>query len=345
MAVAPLIAGFLMLAGTVTPSAQADPVSDASDQLAQLTDQQAVLTAQASDLQDKLTAAQAELGATTAQIQSEQATVAQLRPQIGQIALQQFQDSGLSTTAAFFVSTNTEELLNHMVAIQQVNDTAVTLLQTMQLSQARLDDLQASQEALITSIQSDQAALLQSQSDLAAKVEQAKNVLNQLLQAAAAKAAAASTEPAGGNIGSVDPATAVPDPSSHLINPEPTAHVTSPFGTRINPTGGGTEFHTGIDLAIGCGTPIPVAANGLVISAAWGGGYGNRVVVENGIIAGHHIVTTYNHMTSWAVSPGQSVTQGQIIGYIGETGRATGCHLHFEVYSDGQLVDPALYIF
>lgn len=344
----PLMAGWLLLAGLmlsgltlagfVAPNAQADTISDTNDQLAKLQDEQADLALQAGDLQDKLSAAQDQLGATNAQIQAEQATIAQLRPQIAQIALQQFQDAGLSTTAALLTSANADEWLNQMAAIQQVNDTAVMLLQTLQLSQGRLSDLQTSQQATVDAISADQAALTQTQSDLTAKVAEVTATLNQLLRAA-------STVPAAGNIGAVDPATAVPNPSGHLINPVPGAKLTSPFGSRTDPVYGGREFHTGLDLAIGCGTPIAAAANGLVISAGWGGGYGNRVVLENGIIAGHHIVTTYNHMTEWAVSPGDNVAQGQVIGYVGATGKATGCHLHFEVLADSQFTDPALYIF
>ena len=70
-----------------------------------------------------------------------------------------------------------------------------------------------------------------------------------------------------------------------------------------------------------------------------GGGYGNRVVIDHGIVAGKNLATTYNHMQSIQKGTG-SVSRGQIVGYIGTTGTSTGCHLHFETLEEGNFVDP-----
>jgi murein DD-endopeptidase MepM/ murein hydrolase activator NlpD len=109
--------------------------------------------------------------------------------------------------------------------------------------------------------------------------------------------------------------------------------VVSPFGMRWG------RMHTGIDIAVGYGTPIHAAASGTVIFAGWMGGYGNFVIVDHG----GGMSTGYAHQSSIAVGGG-SVTQGQVIGYVGCTGHCFGPHLHFEVRINGSPVDPMGYL-
>jgi murein DD-endopeptidase MepM/ murein hydrolase activator NlpD len=117
--------------------------------------------------------------------------------------------------------------------------------------------------------------------------------------------------------------------------------ITSPFGYRTDPVTGATAFHAGLDLGSPCGTPIKAAGTGVVVSAGFNpGGYGNMTLINHG--AG--LSTLYGHQSSIIVSEGQSVTQGQVIGYVGSTGKSTGCHLHFEVRVNGNPVDPLGYL-
>ena len=104
--------------------------------------------------------------------------------------------------------------------------------------------------------------------------------------------------------------------------------------------------HKGIDISSSgiSGKPIVAAADGVVITAAYNtGGYGNYVMINHGASGGASYVTLYGHMTRYVVSAGQSVTQGQVIGYVGSTGFSTGPHLHFEIRVNGTAVDPAAY--
>jgi murein DD-endopeptidase MepM/ murein hydrolase activator NlpD len=110
--------------------------------------------------------------------------------------------------------------------------------------------------------------------------------------------------------------------------------VTSPFGTRWG------RMHEGIDIGVPEGTAIRAAASGTVIYAGWMGGYGNLVVIDHG----NGLATAYGHQSSIAVGYGQSVSQGQTIGYVGSTGHSTGPHLHFEVRVNGVPVDPLGYL-
>jgi murein DD-endopeptidase MepM/ murein hydrolase activator NlpD len=110
--------------------------------------------------------------------------------------------------------------------------------------------------------------------------------------------------------------------------------ITSPFGWRWG------RMHQGIDIGASSGTPIHAAAAGTVIYCGWEQGYGNFVVLDNG----GNLATAYGHQSAIAVACGQSVAQGQVIGYVGCTGHCTGPHLHFEVRIDGNPVDPMGYL-
>lgn len=116
-----------------------------------------------------------------------------------------------------------------------------------------------------------------------------------------------------------------------------TGTITSPFGWRSNPLGGGPEFHQGLDIAAPMGTAVTAAAAGTVIMAQWYGGYGNYILIDHG--GGYS--TGYGHLSAMYVSVGQSVARGQAIGAVGSTGQSTGPHLHFEVRIAGKPVDPA----
>jgi murein DD-endopeptidase MepM/ murein hydrolase activator NlpD len=110
--------------------------------------------------------------------------------------------------------------------------------------------------------------------------------------------------------------------------------VTSPFGYRWG------RLHAGIDIGVGYGTPIHAAAAGTVVLAGWTGGYGNYTCIDHG----GGLATCYGHQSSYAVSAGSVVSQGQVIGYVGSTGHSFGPHLHFEVRINGAPVDPLGYL-
>jgi murein DD-endopeptidase MepM/ murein hydrolase activator NlpD len=116
--------------------------------------------------------------------------------------------------------------------------------------------------------------------------------------------------------------------------------ITSPFGMRFHPVLKITKLHDGTDFGAGCGTPIRAPYPGRVSQVNFNPGYGNRLMIDHGLIAGRHVVSGYNHAISYAVGPGRQVAQGQVIGSVGSTGYSTGCHLHLMLWLDGQLADP-----
>ncbi len=118
--------------------------------------------------------------------------------------------------------------------------------------------------------------------------------------------------------------------------------ITSSFGEREDPIlgGGEAEFHPGIDISGPLGTPIHATADGIVSAAEMVNGYGRMVRIEHG----HGLQTCYGHMSGFAVTAGESVSRGQVIGYIGHSGRTTGNHVHYEVRIHNIPVNPHKYL-
>lgn len=116
--------------------------------------------------------------------------------------------------------------------------------------------------------------------------------------------------------------------------------ITSYFGYRRSPFGNSREFHSGIDIGAGHGTPVYATAGGVVRMAGYNGGYGNVIFIDHGF----GMSTVYAHLNRMNVKVGQQVAKGQLIGQVGSTGRTTGPHLHYEVRVGGVAVDPTKYL-
>jgi len=116
--------------------------------------------------------------------------------------------------------------------------------------------------------------------------------------------------------------------------------VGSGFGSRQDPINGEGAFHSGIDIDAPYGTPVRATADGEVTGTIMGAGYGRQIVLDHG----HDVLTLYGHLSAVAVLAGQHVTRGQIIGYVGQSGRATGPHLHYEVRVHHVPVNPHKYL-
>jgi len=124
------------------------------------------------------------------------------------------------------------------------------------------------------------------------------------------------------------------------IQPIASFTFTSAYGVRSDPFQGSAAMHAGIDLASPSGTPIYATADGVVHRAEWFGGYGNMVEIDHG----KGISTRYGHMLRVAAHSGERVKRGDLIGYVGSTGRSTGNHLHYEVRIDGRAVNPVPFL-
>jgi len=112
--------------------------------------------------------------------------------------------------------------------------------------------------------------------------------------------------------------------------------LTGTFGGRSDPFSGEPAFHQGLDISTDKGQPVLATADGAVESASYTGDYGNLVVVSHGF----GLATRYGHLSAFGVKVGQAVKRGDVIGYVGATGRATGSHLHYEILANGKLINP-----
>ncbi len=124
------------------------------------------------------------------------------------------------------------------------------------------------------------------------------------------------------------------------INPVEIMKFSSGYGYRNAPTRGASRNHKGIDIPGPVGTPIYATADGAIGRAEWVGGYGKFVEINHG----NAVQTRYGHMSALNVTPGQRIRKGDIIGYMGSTGRSTGSHLHYEVRIAGEAINPTAFL-
>jgi murein DD-endopeptidase MepM/ murein hydrolase activator NlpD len=180
-------------------------------------------------------------------------------------------------------------------------------------AQGRLSDVRSQQKVSLGNLTAEERA---EAGEMDALQAQSANLASQIR--AAQQRATATTSPGSGT------------PSHAGFVWPVSGPVTSSFGWRWG------RMHEGIDIGVSYGTPIHAAASGTVIYCGWMEGYGNLVAVDHG----NGIATAYAHQSSIAVTCGQGVAQGQVVGYVGSTGHSTGPHLHFEVRVRGAAVDP-----
>jgi murein DD-endopeptidase MepM/ murein hydrolase activator NlpD len=112
--------------------------------------------------------------------------------------------------------------------------------------------------------------------------------------------------------------------------------LSSGYGNRSDPFTGQPDFHAGLDISADKGTPVRATADGVVESAAYNGNYGNSILISHGF----GIETRFGHLSGYAVGVGQKVKRGDVVGYVGSTGRATASHLHYEILLNGSAINP-----
>ena len=131
-------------------------------------------------------------------------------------------------------------------------------------------------------------------------------------------------------------------PAIQPVSNKDLERIASGFGYRIDPIYKTVKLHPGLDFTAPTGTPIYATANGTIESASFGqGGYGNHVIIDHGF--GYK--TLYGHMVRIKARPGQKVNRGEVIGYVGSTGKSTGPHCHYEVVRRGQKIDPVYFFY
>lgn len=289
------------------------------------------------------------LGASDAQDLADRMAMADSVADIQQAAIEQLSASTADLTAK---QARLQAARDKVAQLQRETEAAAAAAKVAQgqaeAAQAELESLIAEQAAAADKLDAEAAKekqrLVDLKADSDALTAKLADIGKQQAAAEAAAAAAAAEAAAAANNnngGTSSPPSQNPNlPSSGgFLSAPSSGWISSEFGLRWHPILHYWRLHSGRDYAAGCGTPIYAAADGTIVSAGWGGGYGNQVVISHGIQRGVSLATTYNHM-SQIVAYGGSIRRGQLVGYVGTTGLSTGCHLHFETRENGTPVDP-----
>lgn len=346
------------------------PVVQAEYQTAKDTYDAAVLQQQI--VADKLAAAEAEDKNLTEQIASDEERIEELNNILAQVARTEYQGSRTNTSLVVILGgqSSSEVVDEYAYAETTARVQSTTLADMEELAAVNrnratrqeavreyIEELKAQADALVVETEAAKQAaedkkaeveqLLQETEDLKAYLDQQKAYyLDQQAkleeQQAALKAELDTlwqkklAEEAANGTGSLG--------KGFFSFPTAVPYITSSFGYRIHPIFGTRILHEGTDFRAYCGTAIKAAADGKVLWSKWQGGYGNQVLIDHGIMSNKVVYTNYNHLTSFAVSGGQNVKRGDIVGYSGNTGNSTACHLHFEVRLNGAAVNPMEYM-
>lgn len=235
-----------------------------------------------------------------------------------------------------------QELEDELKAQQAARDELNEMEATLQTQREEADALLKELDEAYLNLTDEFLANEERENELRAQMMEAQAEYEAALSAeeAARLAAQNKNNVAGGGGTTVSTAGASGGSFSGFSSPLNYLTVTCAYGWRIHPIWGDKRFHTGVDLAANKGDPIYAIASGTVTSASYSDAYGYNVSISHGNGYG----SMYAHMTSYTVSAGQYVSQGEIIGYVGTTGWSTGPHLHFEIYVNGSTVNPMDYV-
>jgi murein DD-endopeptidase MepM/ murein hydrolase activator NlpD len=260
-------------------------------------------------------------------IANQKDVIAVLRTDIINMVNAENQSPGLGIAVAFITSKSPEGFLNELATRESITRLLAERVARFNSERDRLAGMETDLGEQVKAIEAEekrQKELLDAQLRAAAAARAALAKLTPEEREAMRASIAASggvlpfTRPSGGN-------------------------VTSPYGPR-DPLFG-RSFHYGTDFGISCGSPVIAGASGIVIQAGSYASFGNYVKIDHGNSGmGNYYITGYAHMSAILVRAGQFVNRGELIGLVGNTGESTGCHLHFEVYENGQNVDGYRYL-
>ena len=228
------------------------------------------------------------------------------------------------------IKSEREEIASKKAKLEEDRAKVLELEKVAQEKQNVINQKKAERQAVLERAMNDRDTAERAYNELMASSASITAMLQQRAAERAAAAAAAASQGGG--------ATWVQG-SGQLAAPV-VAPITSDFGWRIHPIYGTRRLHAGTDFGVDEGTPVHAADGGVVVEAGWVSGYGYTVIIDHG----NGMSTLYAHNSEVAVSPGQTVSKGQVVSYSGNTGGSTGPHLHFEVRINGEPTDPMGYL-
>ena len=232
------------------------------------------------------------------------------------------------------IKTEREEIASKKAKLEADRAKVLELEKVAQEKQTIINQKKAERQAVLERAMNDRDTAERAYNELMAS---SASITAMLQQRAAERAAAAAAASQGGGGGGAT--TTWVQGTGQLAAPV-NAPITSDFGWRIHPIYGTSRLHAGTDFGVDEGTPVHAADGGVVVEAGWISGYGYTVIIDHG----NGMSTLYAHNSDVAVSPGQTVSKGQVVSYSGNTGGSTGPHLHFEVRINGEPTDPMGYL-
>ena len=232
------------------------------------------------------------------------------------------------------IKTEREEIASKKAKLEADRAKVLELEKVAQEKQTIINQKKAERQAVLERAMNDRDTADRAYNELMAS---SASITAMLQQRAAERAAAATAASQGGGGGGAT--TTWVQGTGQLAAPV-NAPITSDFGWRIHPIYGTSRLHAGTDFGVDEGTPVHAADGGVVVEAGWISGYGYTVIIDHG----NGMSTLYAHNSDVAVSPGQTVSKGQVVSYSGNTGGSTGPHLHFEVRINGEPTDPMGYL-
>ena len=339
-------------------------LDEASAQLPAARANYAVAIAKAQSARDRLQLIRAKLRGLQAQqrvlvgqVEDAENSIAATETLMGDIVRQQYQSGGMVELAVVLEAQSPSDFVQRLLATQQVLDSQSDLVDQLTADKAILaakeQQLQVAEDG-IRDVEAEAFAEFDNLRTLADQARAAKDRI-ETLAAQRASALAVARDERSSERARYEQLVAAQEalqqqiadavssgggsgiPSGELLWPAPGPMVQG-VGWRVHPVYGYRSCHTGIDISAGTGTPIKAAASGVVVwtNPADGGPYGNNTLIDHG----GGLSTFYAHQNAFAVSAGDRVSAGEVIGYVGSTGYATGPHLHFEVHVDGIPYDP-----
>lgn len=339
----------------------ADEISDTREEKKELEEAQEKAEQIKNDLSEKLNTLTKELKETQAQQEAKQLELAQAQDELDLARIEErkqyasmklrikfmYENGDMQMLEMLFEAETIGDFLNKAEYIQQISDYDRQMLTDFQdtvkeieTKEAKLreeeEELAKLQDQLIAQEGELQTLLAQADVDLESIEADLKTVTSKL-NTLIAQANANKNQNTGG--GTAGPSQIIGNGT--LAWPTTSQRITSYYGNRAIPVAGATAWHDAIDIGASVGTPVYAAADGTVITAKWGynGGRGVYIMVDHG----NGLVTRYQHLSDMYVSVGQTVSKGQNIAAVGNTGASSGPHLDFAIYVNGSTVDPLLY--
>ncbi|MCL6423908.1 peptidoglycan DD-metalloendopeptidase family protein [Brachybacterium sp. JHP9] len=325
---------------------------------------------------DRLSAAQAEEARLTSQVEQGKVEIDSSDEKLSQVALQAYKGGGLPSPTSVYVGSQepqgavdrsmnyrltmeaqgtrldalrtdqavTESAADRLTAVrteiddlkrQSEESVAKTAAAEQQAAAAKkqMDDLYATQRTQALDLETKKGMYQQSQSSLENRGSALDSEISALVEQERARSGTA-----------VDAGAAPAVVSGSGWAMPSNARISSNYGWRVHPIYGTSKLHAGTDFAAACGSPATATEAGRVLSTNFNSAAGNKVIISHGMRNGKLVTSSYHHLQGFAVSPGQTVQRGQVVGRVGTTGSSTGCHLHFEIHEDGTAVNAMNYL-